>query len=368
MLAITPGTILYTAIRARAYQYLFMVGGVYILVAIITIFIYSSRLYTNRTMFAGVGKAYIPIEDGELGKNVRKMIVAQLERSAIVAWEARPRDLVGEVLHAEKFGLLPADTALLGHDDYLVGRLIPVDPASPPWGLVKHPGWSSPSQHIDNKTPNVQFADVIMELPHLIEARAVSLAPPDPNMPSDELQQTLADPSVVGLLCRPMTMGLRDYITQLSYLSLVNPPSLGQTFLRQYEFARFSGRPIAEHVFAELMATFSELLSSMKELDPAIIEQIRLQTSTDEQSSSGTPRPGSSTNSSLHSPVTARTRMTTTPYLQESSTSSSSISQESVVVRGGGILHDPFEARNRDASRSTGSFANPISRWSTRLR
>nr|POE74605.1 hypothetical protein CFP56_37136 [Quercus suber] len=108
------------------------------------------------------------------------------------------------------------------------------------------------------------------------------------------------------------------------------------------------------------MATFSELLSSMKELDPAIIEQIRLQTSTDEQSSSGTPRPGSSTNSSLHSPVTARTRMTTTPYLQESSTSSSSISQESVVVRGGGILHDPFEARNRDASGSTGSFASVL--------
>nr|POE47241.1 hypothetical protein CFP56_00573 [Quercus suber] len=364
MLIITPGTIVYTAIRARAYQYMFMVGGVYILVAIFTIFIYSSRLYTNRTVYAGVGKAYVPVEEGELGKNVRKMIVSQLERSAIVAWEARPRDLVGEVLEAEQQGLLPVETALLGREDYMVGRLIPIDPASPPWGKVQHPGWSSPSQHVDNKNPNVQFADVIKELPNLIEARAVSLAPPTVDASSETLSQTIADPAVVEVLRRPGTMGLRDYITQLTYLSLVDPPSLGQTFLRQYELARFCGRPISERTFAELMATFSILLGGMQELDSVIVKQIRIQTSThDESSPAAFPknyRPASSTNSSLPSPVTARTRMTTTPYLQDSSASSSSISQESVVVKGGGALHDPFEARNRDASGSTASFTSVL--------
>lgn len=67
-----------------------MIGGTYVLTALIAIFIYSSRLYTNRSVLAGVGKAYIPVEDGEVGRNVRKMIVSQLERSAIIAWEARP--------------------------------------------------------------------------------------------------------------------------------------------------------------------------------------------------------------------------------------------------------------------------------------
>jgi len=319
ILAITPASLIYTAVEARAFQYLFMVGGVYILVAVFTIFIYSSRLYTNRTVLAGVGKAYLPIEDGEVGKKVRKMIVKQLERSAIVAWESRPRDLFGEILEAERDGVLPTETGSVGRNDYTVGRIIQIDPSRPPWRIVQHPGWSSPSHRDDNEYPNVQFADVIAELPNLVEARAVSLAPPDPLMtPRDG--GAIADPAVVELLRRSTLTGMRDYITQLSYLGLINPPEVAQAFLRQHEHARFCGRPCTEDEFADLMATFSELLAGMTELDPAIIEQIRAQTADDasilkadaprmgDPAQSGTTSPiqAHSPASSLMSPVTAR--------------------------------------------------------------
>lgn len=353
MLAITPGTLIYTASVAHAYQYIFMVGGVYVLLAVFTLFIYFSRLYTNRTVLAGVGKAYIPIEDGEVGRGVRKLIVDQLQRSAIVAWEARPRDLLGEITTAESQGLIPTETATLGHDDYTVGRLITVDPARPPWGHVQHPGWSSPSHADAKKTADVQFANVVMELPNLIEARAVSLAPADPTMPYDASQPAMADPTIVEVLQRPATMGLRDYITQLTYLSLFHPPTLAQTFLMQYERARFSGRPISESDFASLMATFSTLLNGMEVLDDAIFEQIRTQTLADNGSILSAVRSDhSSTDSGLHSPVTARTRRTVTPYLQQSSPSASSMSQTSVVMRSdafhsteslGSVIHHPRE-------------------------
>lgn len=161
-----------------------MIGGTYVLTALIAIFIYSSRLYTNRSVMAGVGKAYIPIEDGEVGRNVRKMIAAQLERSAVVAWESRPRDTMGEIVRAGKEGWLTDGDHVTGGFDieqWTVGSAIVIDPAKAPWGEIHHAGWTAPA-HVKSETVgNLQFATVIAELPHLIEARAVSLAPPDPN-------------------------------------------------------------------------------------------------------------------------------------------------------------------------------------------
>ncbi|KAK5119747.1 hypothetical protein LTR85_007323 [Meristemomyces frigidus] len=342
LLAITPSSIIWTAVENHAYQYTFMIGAVYLLTALISIFIYSSRLYTNRTVLAGVGKAYIPVEEGEVSKSVRKMIVKQLERSAIVAWESKPRDLVGEILQAETLGLLPPETQSVDHNDYTVGRVIAVDPASPPWGCVDHPGWTSPSHRDDNKNPNVECLNVVAELPNLIEARAVSLAPPDPAMTPME-GQAVADPAVVQLLCRPQIMGMRDYLTQLSYLGLVNPPAVGQDFLRQYEKARFCGRPITEADFGTLMATFAELLSGVTELSPEIVEQIRAQmvdieseaaslapprTESAAQQQRDTPSPSRSPGSSLLSPVTAREALSrsVTPYLQQGAPSMESFS------------------------------------------
>lgn len=326
----------YSAIASSAYQYVIMIGGIYILTALIAIFIFASRLYTNRTVLASVGKPYVPIEEGELGKSVRKMIVKQLERSAIVAWESRPRDLLGEILNAESSGFLPPETASVGRNDYTVGREISVDPAHPPWGDVQHAGWSSPGHAEDNITPNLHFSMVIAELPNLIEARAVSLAPVDETMiPVNG--PPMADPIVADVLRRPGTMGVRDYLTQLSYLGLINPLNVGQRFLLQYEKSRFGSVPVTEIEFQNLMTAFAVLLAGMTELDPAIIDEVRKQAG-DTASLLGEDDANTthSADSSLNSPVTARTApsRSVTPYIYQDMDSEESL---------GSVIHQPSD-------------------------
>ena len=344
LLAITPSTLLYTAIAAQALQYTFMIGGAWFLTAMLAIFIYSSRLYTNRSVLAGVGKAYIPVEDGEVDRKVRKMIVAQLERSSIVAWEARPRDALGEIMQAEKEGVLHDDAQSFNRDEWTVGSIIKVDPSRPPWGEVQHPGWTAPAQARGEVLGNLQFETVIAELPNLIEARAVSLAPADPDPDASvfaETGQPAADPVVVEILKRQEKMGLREYLTQLSYLGLINPPAIAHEFLLRYERARFGGLPSTETQFNNLMAVFAQLLEGMAVLSPVIIEEIRVQAGNGSDTASSrhapetaslapsdmdgsvlhfaTPEPPRSAGSSINSPVTARTRWSraTTPYLQQ---------------------------------------------------
>lgn len=330
-----------------ALQYVVFIGGTYILTASIAVFIFASRLFTNRTAKAGTGKPYIPVEPGEVGKSVRKIIANQFVRSAMVAWESRPRDLLGEILQAEEHGVLPAETSSVGRNDYLVGREIPIDPASPPWGDIQHRGWSSPTQSDENDVPHLQFDPVVEELPNLIEARAVSLAPPDP-LATPTGGTRPADPVVFELLRRPETMGMRDYLTQLSYLGLVNPPEVGQSFLHQYEYARFNGLPISNVEFKSLMSAFADLLSGMTHLEPEIIEQIRAQTGNGRLALEGEEEispdgalaatttmqssPPRTPDSSIISPVTARTApsRSLTPYLQQDVASEESFSS---VVR-----------------------------------
>jgi len=352
-----------------------MIGGTYVLTALIAIFIYSSRLYTNRSVLAGVGKAYIPVEEGELGRNVRKMIASQLERSAVIAWEARPRDAMGEVMRAEKEGWLSAEEEIEGGFDrehWTVGTAIVIDPAKPPWGAIAHAGWTAPTHARGETLGNLQFATVIAELPHLIEARAVSLAPADPNVEAgffNEEEDVVADMIVVEALRRQKTMGLRDYLTQLSYLGLVDPSSSGQGFLTMYEMARFCGRPIAEAEFNSLMAVFAQVLEGMTELHPDIVAEIRAQASSDDSSSTveadmislaaseatgsvlhfATPDPPlpASSSSSAHSPVTARTAFSraVTPYMQNSGLES----EESFnsVVRRPAVEDEIFDTASR---------------------
>lgn len=372
-LAITPITMIYTTIQQTALQYTVMIGGAYVLTAIIVIFIYSSRLYTNRSVLSAVGKAYIPVEDGEIGKGVRKMIVKQLERSAIVAWESRPRDLYGEILLAEQDGLLPPETDSVNRNDYLVGTEIRVDPVHPPWGDVQHLGWSSPSHTIDNKTPNVQFDNVVHELPHLIEARAVSLAPADPALTPVPGEPQSADPVVVDLLKRPASMAMREYLTQLSYLGLVQPAAVGQKFLSQYERARFAGQPISVDGFNSLMKTFAELLTGMTTLDDAIVDEIREQTKSDSEDvgppmlslpfggdgvSARTPSPRhSSPQSTARTPVTAREGFSSraaTPYLQQDAPSQETLG--SVIHNSSPLQFDISSDLNRSISSSSSGF------------
>ncbi|KAL4945372.1 hypothetical protein BDV06DRAFT_184740 [Aspergillus oleicola] len=171
-----------------------------------------------------------------------------------------------------------------------------IDPANPPWGVVEHPGWSAPESSLspasnaegDNtqgQQPPMQglcYRAVIRELPHLIEAKAVSLAPPDPistlrqddqvHLDNDgvgnEGEETeplrIPDTRIVAILRRLPTMSLRSYIAHLSTLSILNPPETGLEFLSLYERARFSGRELYESEFRELMGVFADLLRGMR--------------------------------------------------------------------------------------------------------
>lgn len=383
LLAITPISIIYGAFEAKALQYAFMVGGTCVLTLILAVLLYSTRIYTNRAVLAAVGKPYIPIEDGEVSTKVRRMIVKQLERSAMISWESRPRDLEGEVLAAQKEGILPlqpARSSLSFHnhgrssgkqhqhhqqpqqqsravdpDEWTVGSFVPVDPACPPWGRISHPGWSSPSSRADNPNPHVSFTRVIAELPHLIEARAVSLAPSAAEPDADP------DPRVVALLRRPPTAALREYITQLSCLTIFPPEARAEDFLRLYERARFSGTPTPEPDFNRLMRAFADLLAGMRAPPDVIVAEILRQTAVvpddkddlidlldddDAADSSAdqevslyrTPSPISTRSpvSTMLTPVTAREvrSRAVTPYLQQDPAAAASTANDGGISSG----------------------------------
>lgn len=290
-LAVTPGDTIYQSIRTGEIQKLFIIGGVYCLTLIIAILVYSTRLYTNRTVLQAIPKPYIPIEDGEVGKLVRRMIVKALRRSAIIAWDSRPRDLSGEVECEEEAERRGHST---GGNSFSFRRrshgcsatVIPVSTKSPPWGHVSHPGWGSPSS-VD--LANLQYWKVITELPNLIEAKAVSLAPPDPavedNLQVEQDTPPLPDAQVVALLQRPPTMGVRQYLGRLTSYGLINPPELATKFVTQYEYARFSTHALSEQEFRNLMSLFAQILNSMTMLDPDLIEEARQATQWSESGS-----------------------------------------------------------------------------------
>lgn len=275
----------YQAIRNKNYANIIVIGAAYIATALICILLYSTRLYTNRSVLANIPKFYIPVEKGEVGSKVRRMIEKGLERSAIVAWDSRPRDLRGDI-----DALARADAGLEGHgrDEIRPKRkshldhatVIPVNPVRPPWGEIAHPGWSSPGSE---DLPNLHFHNVVMELPNLIEAKAVSLAPPDPAFADGmgsgmgEKKDVLAavpDARIVAALQRPETMNVRDYVAQLSSFGLIEPLELESAFVTQYENARFSTSDLTEVQFRELMSTFGQILSGMHELNALVIENI----------------------------------------------------------------------------------------------
>jgi hypothetical protein len=315
ILAITPADMIYQSIKASKLRQLFVIGGVYLLTFFITVLIYSTRIYTNRTVLAAIPKSFIPVEDGEVGASVRRMVVKQLVRSAIVAWDCRPRDLGSEQAEVggeddERPGTSGSrnekekDRPQKKRGDYhgVQAIILPVSAKKPPWGHVSHPGWASPSS---SDLSNLQYWKVLCELPNLIEAKAVSLAPPDPTLEDSGFQYPnnappLPDAHIVTLLQRPRAMGLRDYLARLSEFGLLNPPTLGPTFLAQYEYARFSTACLTELEFRTIMAVFADILNGMVDIEPSVIEEARAQSLASETRSLA-PTASDSDTSSSHS-------------------------------------------------------------------
>jgi len=202
------------------------------------------------------------------------MIAAGLNRSAAIAWDARPRinqpppvvvsapDTRNAIARPEPVKKKESRWSRQIEED---DEIIVIPPEKPVWGEISHDGWSSPTSP---DLPNLQYITVILELPHLIEAKAVSLAPPDQESPSNP---PLPDIRAVDILQRPASMCLRDYISHLTNINVLSSPEIAISFLTLYENARFSSIPLAEPQFRNLMKQFADLLRSMQALSPAML-------------------------------------------------------------------------------------------------
>jgi hypothetical protein len=310
LLAITPGDAIHQALENKQLYNVFVIAGCYVVTVAFASFIYASRLLTNRAVLQSIPKTYIPVEKGDVNKNVRKMIVGSLGRSAAIAWGSRPRvpsepativsepearDPVARTAESEIEEKEGNDMVQQAHG--LVEKEEPavtISPPKPVWGEITHNGWASPTSP---DLPNLQYITVILELPHLIEARAVSLAPADPDSTSDP---PLPDLRAVDLLQRPAAMGLRDYIGQLTDVGIITSASTTTEFLASYEYARFSARPLSEPEFRDLMRLFAEVLRSMNPLSADVLASLEIDPPESDIDDDG----GSSTST----PVTERSR------------------------------------------------------------
>ncbi|KAI9816141.1 MAG: hypothetical protein M1832_005148 [Thelocarpon impressellum] len=254
LLLITPADAIRQAIAGRHVYYVFYIAGTYLLTLVLALLIYASRLFTNRSVLAGIPKAWIPVEKGDVGTAVRRMIAESLARSALITREATPRRLP------------PDGVELCGHGARrpAQGLFIDVRPDHPPWGRVGHAGWSSPSTA---DLPNLQYRTVILELPNIIEAKAVALAHPDyvAEAAVSAVPAAVPEPDgrAMALLQRPAAMDLREYVGQLVSLGLLPRDDLAESFLAQYEHARFSDAELSEQRFRDLTRTFAEVLRCM---------------------------------------------------------------------------------------------------------
>ena len=290
LLLISPADGIYQSYINEQLWNVVVIAGTYLLTLIVSIFIYATRLYTTRTHLASIPKTYIPIRKGDATASVRRLIAEGLERSAAIAYNAHPKD----VRQVED------DTLAPGTGTSVPSNSAPVSRSLPAWSTIEHPGWSSP---ISDDLPNLHYEPVILELPHLLEAKAVSLAPPDPlvaetqaDTSSSNPQQILPDPLAVSLLQRPVSMPLHDYLSHLTSLSMIQSDNLTSDFLHIYESARFSAEPLSSASFRNLMANFTTLLETMNAPSPAALAAFIPSTPTTSASSSS----NSSTRSLSH--------------------------------------------------------------------
>jgi hypothetical protein len=254
--AVTPADSIYESYKRNRLIDIFLVAGVYVFTGLASILVYASRMYTNRSVLRDIPKTFMPIEKEDLpGKRVHRLIAETLERTAVIAYQARPR--ARRIEHetvtagARMLALTKTKTAT---DDTI----------EPSWGTVAHPGWSSPA---NKELPGLEYVTVVDELVDLIEAKAVSLVPGDPAIEPAEDVTLLPDPRVIAEIARTGNMGMRSYLAHLIAVAVVPENSLSVAFLAAYERARFSSVPMTDNDFHALMRMFAEILRSMQPVD-----------------------------------------------------------------------------------------------------
>lgn len=297
LILVTPGdAIRQTYFDTLQYTNIIIIAIAYLVTVLIVLFIYSLRLYVTRTVLASIPKSWVPISKGDgMKKTVRDMVAKDLGRSAAIAWAARPKVMERE--HTER-GRSSALEDVPEEGTNRISFQEPVDEGKsartsanwlrrkksttvenemgislprtkPVWGKIEHPGWGSPDS-VD--LANIQYSAVMAELPNLIEAKVMSLAPPSPDAPRDT---GLLDSEAVAVLQRVGNMGMRAYVSRLVDLGVLESSKDVARFLDVYEEARFSTKAIPVVMFRRLMHLFAELLRSAQPLDPAVLKTMR---------------------------------------------------------------------------------------------
>ncbi|ATY60150.1 thermatolerance membrane [Cordyceps militaris] len=250
LLLITPGDVIQRSITNRTRYNILVLALVYAATLLIIAFVYATRLYVNTTSLSAIPKSWIPVDRGDVAARVHRLIGAGLQRSAAITFLSRPRDrsvadddAARENLFAQpRVPLKTARTVALE-----LGVVLPARGTA--WADIEQPGWASPDSR---DLPGLQYSTVLAELPNLIEAKALTLAPP-------QMQQEAA-----ALLQRDPTSSLRTYVDALTELGVVDVDGQTGAFLAQYEYARFSTRPLTNSEFRSLMHLFAELLRTMR--------------------------------------------------------------------------------------------------------
>ncbi|KAL2024289.1 hypothetical protein VTK56DRAFT_8771 [Thermocarpiscus australiensis] len=278
-LVITPIDLVQQAAHRRQNYDILTIALCYVVTTLVVAFIYATRLYINRSVLGSIPKSWIPIEKGDVPRDVRQMIVEGLSRSAAIAYEARPRfPPVVPIQQPPTEGGTKQESPASGApplwlsgpktsplSDGAVAIDLPQQLHKPVWGEIEHPGWAPPTSP---DLPNLHYDAVVLELPNLIEAKALTLAPPDPE---SHTEPPALDADAVALLQRPECMGLREYLMYLTDLAVLAPLPATSVFLAKYEAARFSARPLSGEQFRSLMHLFAEILRNMHPLSPAAL-------------------------------------------------------------------------------------------------
>lgn len=263
-ICVSPADTLYESYKRRRIIDIFLIAGVYVVTGLIAILIYASRLFTNRSILKDIPKTYMPIERNDLPTTrTWRFVSDMLVRSAVIAYQAKPRSKRVEY----ESSTASARIAKLVNPES--GKTQEDHQCNSDWGLIHHPGWSSPAA---SDLPNLQYETVVAELTDLVEAKAVSLVPIDPLCTPAPDGLPSPNPRVIEALTRADDTGMRKYLMQLKELEVVADNEVTTAFITSYERARFAPEPLTETNFQSLMRMFAELLRSIKPVNPELID------------------------------------------------------------------------------------------------
>jgi hypothetical protein len=280
---VAPADKLYESWSRRRIVDIIIIAAAWVLTALIAAFLYCTRLYTTRSILRDIPKTFLPIEREDLpGRNTYRLIQETYARTAVIAYQAKPR---GRRIEKEVEGAGERMLALSGqmkvhHHHH---ELTKEEEAllKPKWGEIKHPGWQSPASE---EMPGLEYAQVADELVDLIEAKAVSLAPgvevEDGTVSPDEMW--------VDVMTRPEGVGMRTYLSRLAELAVLPDDELVEDFLLMYEHSRYSGKPMTETDFQTMMRLFAEILRGMRK--PSMDDLVDLESDLDDDDDSGSVR------------------------------------------------------------------------------